>query len=301
VNQSKAFLTSLVFAALAMLLVYFYVSEQESGLKAEFGTDVPVVVAAQDINEFEQIESGMLTTVLVPKKFAQPGSNPDPKTFEGSVASAPFRKGEQVLTTKVLLKGAETGLASQVAISYRALSIPVNDVTGVTRLLKPGDRIDIIANVPYQGTNGQETEVKTLLQNVHVLAVGELIQNNIPSVFETDPLTGNRIAKNIRGSRSYSTVTVEVTPIDAQALIYVVQSGTDMFLTLRNPVDRVVASIPTTTVDEVLGPNSKKAARAREEEMRRRALAAPPPPRVSVKPPAPSWFKGEGGGFSGAK
>lgn len=272
-NQSKAFLTSLIFAAAAMMLVYFYISEKEGEIKSEFGAEVTVVVAARDIREFVQLEPGMLSTRSIPSKFAQPGwvSSKEEILKNGAVAAAPFKQGEQIPLTKIIFQGAETGLASQVAISYRALSIPVSNVTGVTKLLKPGDRVDIVSNISYQGTGGQESEVKTVLQNVNILAVGESIMSNIPTVETKDPLTGEVQIKRLRGDRNYETVTVEVMPVEAQSLIYIVQSGTELVLTLRNPVDRVIASIPTTSVDEVLGPTSKKVTRNR-----------PPPPPAYV-------------------
>jgi pilus assembly protein CpaB len=291
-NQSKAFLISFLFAGLAMLLVFVYVNDVRTEEKAKYGDEIVVVVAARDINEMEQIQATMLTTKVVPNAFKQPGSDPDPKTFEGAVSAAPVKAGEQILLTKVLLKGSSTGISGQVAIHHRAISIPVNDVTGVTRLLRPGDRVDIIANVQYNAGAGMESEVKTVLQNVHVLAVGELVQNNVPQAFETDPVSGNRRAMNLRGNRSFNTVTVEVVPTDAQKLIFVSEgTGASLYLTLRNPVDRQIASVPTVTVDEVLGENSKKAEKARNKPV----AAAPPPPKAKVvapPPPPPAFSQG---------
>lgn len=285
-NQSKAFLTSLIFAGFAMFLVYFYVTEKEGEIKQELGDSVQVVVAASPIKEMEEIKREKLRISTVPRKFIQPGSHSDMSAFEGSVASAPINTGEQVLLTKVYLKGAETGLATQVAVSYRAVSVPISDITGVTRLIKPGDRVDIVAAISYGSGATSSTEVKTILQDVHILAVGERIQNQIPQAFETDPFTKEKIAKNLIGNRSFSTVTVEVSPQEAQSLIYVMQSA-DLYLTLRNPVDRVVSPIPTTTVDEVLGSNSKK----------NRSLASPinEIPRAIAPPPAANPFKTGGG------
>lgn len=291
-NQSRAFLTSLIFAITGMGLVYFYVTEQETAIKSEFGDEVSVVVAARDINEFEQFDAKSLSIRNIPKSFVQPGSIEDVSALlsSGSVAAAPLRKGEQVLMTKVLLKGAETGLASQIAITRRALSIPVTDETGVTRLIKPGDRVDIVSPVSYQMPGGaQETEVKTILQDINVLAVGEVVQNQIPSIFETDPLTGSKRAVNLRGSRNFSTVTVEVMPLEAQSVIFILNSGAPLYMTLRNPVDRQVASIATTTVEEVLGQNSKRAQRVRPP--------APAPVAAPVRTVAPAYdpFKQSGG------
>jgi len=268
-----------------------------------------VAVAAGDIPEFGVISIDNITVKEVPARFEQPGavricsvsldgSDSEKKIaleecekrkeallsdLYGTVVAAPFRNGEQLTRTKILQKGAETGLATQVAIGHRAQSIPVSDMTGVSRLIKPGDRVDIVANVAYRADGGQESEVKTLLQNINILAVGEQVQNQIPSFLEMDPLTGQTSARNLRrDNRNYATITVEVTPLESQALIFVINGGGDLFLTLRNPVDRVVAStLPTTTVDEVLGPNSKKAQRSRPPPVvmaPRVAAPAPPPP-----------------------
>lgn len=289
-NQSKAFLISFGAAAVAMLLVFVYINNVKDEIKKVYGTEVVVVVADQDINELEEIKAGMLTTKIVPKSFAQPNSHGDIKAFEGSVAAAPIRAGEQVLLTKVLLKGSHTGISSQVAIHHRALSISVNDVTGVTRLLQPGDRIDLIANVQYRGDDGVLAEVKTVLQNVHVLAVGQQIQNNIPEAFETDPVSGQRTAINLRGDRGFSTITIEVTPLDAQRVVFITEAGASLFVTLRNPVDRLVASVPTTTVDEVLGENSRKA--ALEAAKRRKPAARQAPVKTRPKKVGPVFGQG---------
>lgn len=305
-NQSRAFVTSLIFAGIAMMLVFLYVNDQQEKIEKVYGEKVTVLVTAKNIQEFQQFKPGDVTFKIVPKSFMQPGaitiSKDDEENrvnklreIQETVAAVPFKAGEQITATKVLQKGTETGLAGQVAISHRALSIPAADLLSVGKLIKPGDRVDIITQVGYRGENGQEFEVKTLLQNVNVLAVGEQIQNNIPSFLEVDPLTGNTSARNLRrDNRSFTTVTVEVLPLEAQNLIYMIAQGSDLFLTLRNPVDRAVASaLPTTTVDEVLGPNSKKAMRARPIP-----VIAAPIVRQVVAPPAPPNPFLTGGGSS---
>lgn len=293
-NQSKAFLVSMVIALLGMVLVYLYVDKRSDEVKKEYGNDVTVVVASKDIQELQKIELSMLTTKTVPLTFKQPGAYDDPTAFEGAVASSPIRMGEQVLATKVLMPGAATGISSQIAISRRAMSIPVNDVTGVTRLIKPGDRIDILTNIQYQVDGERLAETKTVMQNVHVLAVGELIQNKIPAAIEMDPVSGAQKAIDLRSSRAFSTITVEVTPEQAQQLTWNMensQQAGNLTITLRNPVDRVIASVPTTTVDEVLGAESRKA----EIERARRRPAPQAQQRAAPPPPPPNaWVNGGG-------
>jgi pilus assembly protein CpaB len=299
VNQSRAFMTSLIVGLLGVLLVWAYIQQEQGKILDEFGDRVSVVIASQDINEMEIVSEAMLEVRNVPRKFVQPGSSilkegmEKEKAFSaivGKVALTPIQKGEQILSTKVVKPGAETGLSSQVAVTKRALAIPVNNVTGVTRLLKPGDRVDIVARIVYRTPDDkQDSEIKTVLQNIQVLSVGELIQNNSSSVADTDPVTGAMRFKNLRGDRDYDTVTIEVTPVEAQLLIYTIEETSQLYLTLRNPVDRLPANVSTVTVDEVLGENSKKI--QREKAMR--AIASPPPAPVRAPPPNP-FVKGGG-------
>jgi len=284
-DQSKAFLWSFVLALVAMGLVYLWVSDREQELKQVFGADQKIIVAARNINSFEEIAEDSFKFVTMPKKFIQPGAQKSKDAIIGLVANSPISKGEQILNNKLISKGAETGLASQVAVSRRAFSVPVSDVTGVTKLLIPGDRVDIISAIPYQTEEGQRSEVKTVMQNVHVLATGQNIQNQIPQIMKTDPVTKRVNAIDLRGG-NYNTVTIEVRPQDAQSLIYVLQAGAELFMTLRNPVDRSVSEVATSDVDDVLGPESKKAV---EERLKKEALLRKKrvPARVQVVKPKP--------------
>ena len=266
-NQSKAFLISFVFAALAMALVFFYIQEEKTKIRSEYGNSVVVVVANSSINEMEEIQRGQLRLAEIPANMAQPSSQSDPLVFEGMVALAPIREGEQVLLTKVAPKGQETGISTQVAVHHRAISVQVDAVNSVNRLIQPGDRIDIVSMITYPTEEGAQQEVKTVLQNVHVLAVGKQIQNNLPAAYERDPVTGEKFLRSLRGQSDFQTITIEVTPLDAQRIVWVQQQGS-FSITLRNPIDRQVSSIPSTTVDEILGANSKKALASRPPQAR---------------------------------
>jgi pilus assembly protein CpaB len=280
-NQSRAFFVSFAFAILGMILVGLYVHSQDQESKEKFGKPSTVLIASRNINEMQVLDETMVTQESQFDKFIQPGALSDFKDIKDMVALVPIKEGEQILLTKLSPKSAETGLAVQVSASKRAMSIPVNDNTGVSKLIKPGDHVDIIGSVSYPNPDGsKQTELKTLLQNITILAAGEIIQNNIPTRYENDPLNQRKIAVSARGEKNFNTVTVEVTPEQSQILIYALAQGTDLYLTLRNPIDRAETNIGSTTLDEVLGPDSKRAeARDREqkriiEEARQAAAAA---------------------------
>lgn len=268
-NQSRAFFISLGISFLGMALVAFYLTEKEKEYFEMHGNPASVVVASKSINEMQVLDPSMLTLKQVPEKYKQPGAMKDLKEAEGMVALVPIGEGEQIIVTKLAPKGAETGLAPQVAANKRALSIRVSEESSVSKLIKPGDYVDIISRLTYPGADGNPlTELKTILQNIRILATGEIVTNNIPQVYETDPLTQKKIPVSGRADQSYSTVTVEVTPDQAQILIYAQEQSGSLYLTLRNPVDRVETQVGSTTIDEVLGPDSKRA-EARDRELRR--------------------------------
>jgi pilus assembly protein CpaB len=325
-NQSRAFFISLAFAFVGMGLVAFYISEQERKMVATHGDIIQVIVAKNPINEMKAIDINDLGVQSVPSSYLQPGAIridatragkkedgfiADMKELNGMVSLVPIRAGEQLVVTKLSPKGAETGLALEVPANKRALSIPISDDTGVSKLIKPGDHVDIISSIYYPGPDGtKQTELKTLLQNINLLAIGEIVTNNIPQLYETDPLTQKKVPVSGRGDRAFTTVTVEVTPDQAQILIFAMEQSGKLFLTLRNPVDRVETPVGSTTVDEVLGPDSKRAeARDREqrrimEEARRQAelerlkqqQAAPPPAAAEKKLASPAADPLESGG-----
>ena len=193
-NQSRAFFVSLAFALVGMGLVAFYISEESRKISQNYGSPKKVLVAKQAINEMQEIDESMFEVRDIAEFFLQPGAAANPEDIKGMIALVPIASGEQIVLNKLSPKSADTGLALQVAASKRALAIPVDDVTGVTKLIKPGDHVDIIGSINYPAADGsKQTELKTLLQNVNILAVGGVIQNNIPKVFETDPLTQKKL------------------------------------------------------------------------------------------------------------
>lgn len=268
-NQSRAFFVSLVFALVGMALVAFYISEETRKITQNYGSPKKVLIATKNINEMQELDETMFEVQEKAEFYLQPGVATNPEDVKGMVALVPIAANEQIVLNKLSPKSAETGLALQVAASKRAMSIAVDDVSAVTKLIKPGDHVDIIGSIRYPAADGsQQTELKTLLQNVNLLAVGEVIQNNIPKVYETDALTQKKVAVSGRGDRGFATVTVEVTPEQSQILLFAMAQDTRLYLTLRNPIDRVENAVGTTTVDEVLGSDSKRA-EARDREQRR--------------------------------
>lgn len=256
-NQTRTLWISIGLGLFAMILIYSYSQEKKAEYDKKYGTSKRILVAAKDILEMQTIDETMIEYLEIPVDFIQPGAITEPDLVINKVAATPFKKGEQLLSTKVLSLGANTGLSNQVAPGKRAISIPIDDARGVSKLIQPGDRIDIISSVETGKGVNKELEVKTILQDVVVLATGLKITNNIPRVKEKSGFSTDEYYRNLNGDTSFSTVTLEVEPQEAQNLVYIMATAPgSLFFSLRNPNDRLKNQLPTASVNSVLGRSS---------------------------------------------
>ncbi len=250
-NPTRTLAISIGAGVFAMFLVYSYLQEHKAEYDKLYGTTKRIVVASKPILEMSTINDTMIEYMEVPVNFVQPGAMTNPEEVISMIAGAPIQEGEQILSTKLLTPGPITGLSNQIAPEKRAITIPIDDVRGVAKLLRPGDRVDILAAIE----RNRRTEVKTILQDIVVLATGLNITNNIPRTLELDSLGNAQAFRNLNGDTSFSTVTVEVTPKQAQDII-LLQIHSGVFLALRNRADRSKRVTSPSTVDSILGRSS---------------------------------------------
>jgi len=256
--NTRAFTLALVIALGAMFMVWTYIEDQEGALKEKFGQESSVVVAKVDINELDLIDDSKVTTINVPAKFRSPGHFKTIKEVENTIATVPILKGEQITKPRLTYPGANTGLARQISVGKRAMAITVSNKNAVGRLIKPGDRVDIIASVDYAGGRKEFQKIMTVLQDVLVLSTGYNVTNNLPIVgIKTD----SEIKKlNLNTYTQYNTVTLEVDPFQAQKLAYVLQNlDSSPSLILRNNNDKEIATLPPIKLFDVLGAESAEA------------------------------------------
>lgn len=255
--NTKAFTTSLILAALAVMMVLSYISSRETELISEYGDSTPVVVAKEDIKELEIIDDRKVSLKNIPKSFQMPGHFKSVEELYNTIAAVPIKAGEQITAPRVTYPGAQSGLSRQISIGKRALSIQVTEGQSVSRLLKPGDRVDVLALVDYAAGKKEKLKVKTVLQDVLILSTGLYVTNSIPIV-NIKSENDNRQMK-LNSYTNYNTITLELTPFEVQNMVFMMSAGNGIYLSLRNNDDKNIERIKATRLFDVLGEDAAEA------------------------------------------
>ena len=213
---------------------------------------VSVVVAAADIGFGERLTPEKLKLADVPAQTLPAGHFVALEPLlnaSGHTAMRPIAVNE-VLTIRALAAGAtRLSIAPLFGPTMRALSVPVDDVTGVSGLLTPGDRVDVVMT---RQPEDAMPHAELIAQNIRVLAVG----------------SDMNIARDTPGV--VKSVTLELTPAQAQKLTLAVATG-KIGLALRHfdDNDRIrlqslqVSDLNDGTVTRLIGkPGGGKAAAA---------------------------------------
>jgi pilus assembly protein CpaB len=272
--NNKAMTLSLVMAVLAIFFVQSYVSSLEDEQKKKFGSEVVVVFAKNNIKEMDTINETMLEVKAIPDRFKDPNAVPYEKVekdeksgksfgrglkeWAGYIALVPIKAGEQITYTKISEPNVRTGLAPQITPGRRAIAISVNDRTAVAKLVKPGDRVDLIGVVDLGGGKANKI-AKILLQDVVVLATGKNINNNAARLVETDSITNKPKIQSLAEDTQFSSVTLEVDPVQAEMMVLVLAGGdTSLSLALRNNDDTDRTPVATMNYNDVIGLDLSK-------------------------------------------
>jgi pilus assembly protein CpaB len=135
-------------------------------------------------------------------------------------------------------------LSKMILPGERAISILVDEQSGVAGLLRPGDHIDLLGTFLKPDKEQKMTTI-TLIQNLPVLAVGSMV--GVPGSEAGD-----------RSARSYRSVTLSVT-LEESELITFAQQRTKLALVLRNADDAdTLEELPEVNFDKIFLPEERK-------------------------------------------
>ena len=135
---------------------------------------VTVVTAITDIPSSVAISEEMVAVVETPATPLIPeGHLSTVKDAVGRVTSKSIPQGSIIAPLSLAPPGTPPGLTERIHEGYRAVSVKIDEVTGVAGQIKPGDYVDVIVVMRVRRGNRDETISRIVLQRVKVVAVGQ--------------------------------------------------------------------------------------------------------------------------------
>ncbi|MCS7049805.1 MAG: Flp pilus assembly protein CpaB [Verrucomicrobiae bacterium] len=207
---------------LGLVTAYFtwnYIKSVQGSSKENW---VDVVVAAQDIAARSEVTRDHITITRFPKEHVAPDACTKIEDVVGRIALERIRAKDQVRASSLARRGEAPGITYSIPPGKRAIAIGVDEVKGVGTMIKPGDRVDIIATLTDPLARMETTQ--TILQNLPVLAVDK----------------GRTEAKE--GGGASSSITIAVAPEDAERLTAADRLGTLRVMLRPAEEDVIVAT-----------------------------------------------------------
>ncbi|MDW7650962.1 MAG: Flp pilus assembly protein CpaB [Bacillota bacterium] len=180
----KFFLLSLILAVVAAGAVYNYLNEMEQKSKAAANL-VEVYVASAEIPARTKLEASMFATVEIPEDAIHSDAITDVSQLTGTYARERLAAGEQILSSRLVFETSQAGLSYKISEGHRAVTVPVNNVSGVAGYILPGDYVDSIVTI--DPPNDGQTITAVVADNIRVLAAGQYTyeQDNEQLVVDT--------------------------------------------------------------------------------------------------------------------
>lgn len=237
-NQNFLFLAAAIVLGLtATFLFQKQLRDHKTQLDAEYrGAHhmVDVVVAKRDLPKGAVISPAVFAHDRIPEEYVH-ASAVKPENFRryvGQRLGASLKHGEVLLD--VHLESLSTVFSSTLESGNRALTTEVDEVNSISGLLRPSDHIDLM--VTAKGSGDKAVDITfPLLSNVEVLATGQV----------------TRKSEGSNQPRTYTTITLSVSPEDAQRIVVAKNSG-KLTAVLRNPDDARAAPTAAMNIDDVL-------------------------------------------------
>lgn len=221
VSVKKIQIFAIVFAVLTALSIFVFLNSIKKSSLKDY---IEVVVASKNIDGHTMLTADMLEIKKMPKEAVHPDAARRTADVAGLITDSKLEKGEAILRSKLLQSGKQSGgMSYRVPDGMRAVTIQVDEYSGVGGYLKTGDRVDILAEfdlMSKQSVDRTPTSMM-LLQNIEVLAAGSNTSSN---------------SKTTSGS-----VTLAVKPEDTLKLHLACTSG-KIRLILRYPLDKNTSS-----------------------------------------------------------
>src|SRR6185295_18272091 len=141
--------------------------------------------------------------------------------LSGRVAVVNIAPREPITEARLAPEGTAGGLSAVIPEGYRAMTVKVDDVVGISGFIMPGTLVDVVVVITPNDTSSQDPISKIVLQSIKVLANGQNIDK----------------PESEREANSVKAVTLLVTPEQAEKLALASSEG-KLQLVMRNSIDQ---------------------------------------------------------------
>jgi pilus assembly protein CpaB len=233
VKKIAPLLVALVLGGIAAKMMFNFVSNRQSVAEAK---RPPVVMAKHNLDAgavltLDDLIMGDVASDAVPDTVFQ-----SPEQIVGRVTEVQIIQGQAITSTLLAPKGVGPGLQAAVPNGMRAVTVDVNEVTGVAGYLVAGCHVDLIQTVRDEKSG--MPQARTLAQNVKVTAIG----------MKHNPQDGDG------GGHS---ITLLVTPTQAELIELACSVGRPRFV-LRGGNDLAMTDTKGFTLAELVGHHANR-------------------------------------------
>lgn len=222
----------LVFAGIAAFMTLGYLKGQDEPENVAKTTQ-SVVVATSEIGRGEVVTLEQVKLIEWPIETVPEGSFLNKEQAIGQLARNRIYPNDPLTQQKLLDSNSPSVLAMLIPAGRRAISVKVNEVTGISGFIAPGSHVDVLLSVSG-GKDEEPARTRTVLQDTEVLAIAQNIEqkDNKPVVV--------------------STVTLNVTPRDAERLTLASHEGS-LQMVMRNDRDTTKVYSAGIALDHLIG------------------------------------------------
>ena len=229
-RQKLLLLAAVFFGILAFMFTFQQINQEKQKIMAS-AENVDVIRVVHEVASGEKLKEEYIEKYTVKRFVGGPPSSEIPWKQKDNILNLPVQSyisPDHILVwsdfdVKQVAPG-QSGMTAIVRPGFRAVSVPVDTVSSVTGLVRPNTYVDLIGTFRFPDAKGDasmDTVTMTVLQNVKVLACG------------TDMGT---VGAGMSQARSYSTVTLELTPKEVEMIVFAMQKG-QLVLSLRSYED----------------------------------------------------------------
>lgn len=214
-----ALLVAVVLGIMSIIGIRLYVQTLEA-THIQRAEPIDCMVAAQSVPAGRTFTAEDLVETQFPRKIVdalRSSRITDRTQILGATTVVPIEAG-QILQQYHFQARSQITRRPVFTKEYRAVTIPVNKITGCANLLRAGDTVDVLVTLPLVDKSQQQLNVtRTLLKNVTVVSTDA----------NTDP--------NVVAQQAYTSVTLRLRPEDGNKVVFCLYNGGMLHLAYAQP------------------------------------------------------------------